>query len=252
MREMIKNEDVLPYFMPLGNMKMKLKRKNIENEEKEPWNNTTIQDHYNWNKIYKDRGYHATLDEISNVFYKELMAYYPKYKVIHSVRDAEKWYDSAFAATMCLHLMFKESWFWSFIIGKKRCRVYWDCMGDAIFDGKLRDKQYVMKRYNEWNEEVINYVPKDRLLLFDVKQGWEPLCKFLEIDEIPDIPFPHSNERELITNILAKMKIVKNIIDASLIIAIFGILYYYRDSKFMVTAKAVAQDKFVNIKRSLH
>ena len=30
------------------------------------------------------------------------------------------------------------------------------------------------------------------MLVFDVKQGWEPLCKFLD-KEIPDKPFPWKN-----------------------------------------------------------
>ena len=34
--------------------------------------------------------------------------------------------------------------------------------------------------------------PKHKLLVFDVKEGWEPLCKFLEKD-IPDKPFPWRN-----------------------------------------------------------
>ena len=37
-------------------------------------------------------------------------------------------------------------------------------------------------------------VAKDQLLVFDVKDGWEPLCKFLDLP-IPDIPFPNINDR---------------------------------------------------------
>ena len=34
--------------------------------------------------------------------------------------------------------------------------------------------------------------PKDKLLVFDVKDGWKPLCTFLK-KEIPSVPFPHKN-----------------------------------------------------------
>ena len=34
--------------------------------------------------------------------------------------------------------------------------------------------------------------PKDKLLVFNVKDGWEPLCQFLEVD-VPNKPFPHRN-----------------------------------------------------------
>ena len=36
-------------------------------------------------------------------------------------------------------------------------------------------------------------MPADRLLVFDVKQGWEPLCAFLGV-LVPDTPFPHVND----------------------------------------------------------
>ena len=34
--------------------------------------------------------------------------------------------------------------------------------------------------------------PKDKLLVFNVKDGWEPLCQFLGVD-VPNKPFPHRN-----------------------------------------------------------
>ena len=253
MRELVKNEDALTLWMPKGKAKMALKERNIENGDKHPWKNTIIEDDYDWNKIFKDRGYHATLDEIANVFYKELMDFYPKYKVIHNVRDPEKWYNSAIQTIMGGHLIVRESWFLNFLIGKKTSQVYWDCMGDAVFDGKLRDKGHVIKRYNEWNEEVVNYVPRDRLLLFDVKKGWEPLCEFLEIDEIPDVPFPHSNEREILTKTMKHMRLMAKIADASLIIIVCGTLfYYYRDSKFMESVRNVAVEQMVSMKGLMH
>jgi hypothetical protein len=38
-------------------------------------------------------------------------------------------------------------------------------------------------------------VPPERLFWFDVKDGWEPLCKILGV-EVPDREFPRLNERE--------------------------------------------------------
>lgn len=49
------------------------------------------------------------------------------------------------------------------------------------------------KMYEDWNADVIRSVPKDRLLVFNVKQGWEPLCKFLD-KPIPKEPFPRLND----------------------------------------------------------
>ena len=43
--------------------------------------------------------------------------------------------------------------------------------------------------YSDWNRRVIETIPKERLLVFNVKEGWEPLCKFLGCP-VPDTPFP--------------------------------------------------------------
>ena len=49
------------------------------------------------------------------------------------------------------------------------------------------------RAFNEWHKEVIEKCPEDKLLVFDVKEGWEPLCKFLN-KPIPDVPFPNTND----------------------------------------------------------
>jgi hypothetical protein len=44
-----------------------------------------------------------------------------------------------------------------------------------------------------FNQEVQDTVPADRLLVWSVSDGWEPLCEFLEVP-VPDTPFPHLND----------------------------------------------------------
>jgi hypothetical protein len=44
------------------------------------------------------------------------------------------------------------------------------------------------------NEEVKRIVPPERLLVWEVTEGWEPLCSFLGVD-VPDVPLPHANDR---------------------------------------------------------
>ena len=52
---------------------------------------------------------------------------------------------------------------------------------------------YVNKSRNiTISNNILQEAPKDKLLVFNVKEGWEPLCKFLE-KEIPDKPFPRKN-----------------------------------------------------------
>ena len=51
------------------------------------------------------------------------------------------------------------------------------------------------KFYLDWNEEVKRNVKEENLLVFNVKEGWDPLCKFLDVSQ-PEQPFPNVNSRE--------------------------------------------------------
>jgi Sulfotransferase domain len=47
-------------------------------------------------------------------------------------------------------------------------------------------------------------VPAERLLVFEVRDGWGPLCRFLD-RPVPPGPFPHLNERELLRQVPAAL-----------------------------------------------
>ena len=61
--------------------------------------------------------------------------------------------------------------------------------------------------FNEWKEQVIAEIPADKLLVFEVKEGWNPLCKFLGVP-VPDTPFPNVNDTK---SIQKKIMFVKGI-----------------------------------------
>jgi hypothetical protein len=46
---------------------------------------------------------------------------------------------------------------------------------------------------DRWNERVIREVPSDRLLVWNPRDGWAPLCDFLEV-AVPDEPVPNAND----------------------------------------------------------
>jgi len=68
-------------------------------------------------------------------------------------------------------------------------------INEEHFQGRFLDKEFMEKVFNEHNEEVKNYVPANKLLVYDVCEGWEPLCKFLDV-KVPDEPLPHTNKKE--------------------------------------------------------
>ena len=63
----------------------------------------------------------------------------------------------------------------------------------STFGGNFEDKRYAIEVFNRRTEEVKRRVPKERLLVYEVKEGWGPLCDFLGVD-VPNEPFPHVNE----------------------------------------------------------
>ena len=65
----------------------------------------------------------------------------------------------------------------------------------AVEAGELTAQKY----FEDWNAKVIQSVPKDRLLIYNVKDGWEPLAKFLNVTPVAkDIPFPKINDADTV------------------------------------------------------
>ena len=172
---------------------------------------------YNWDNIYK--GYGACLDFPSCNYYKELMDFYPDAKVILNLRDDESWVKS----WNVLNNQILKSFTFRFIakLPYTSFKLHKDIHNEMIlgsrgaFKGAKTDKEK-MQKFNDWNQSVIDYVPKDRLLIYKASQGWEPICKFLNVS-IPDIPFPYKNKTK-------NMGHMSRFINAMFVILIIGIV----------------------------
>jgi len=60
------------------------------------------------------------------------------------------------------------------------------------FGGDIHDRDFMVDFFRRHTEAVVAAVPKDRLLVFDVAEGWAPLCGFLGVP-VPDTPYPREN-----------------------------------------------------------
>jgi hypothetical protein len=173
----------------------------IENKRAVQWQQIA-EDKSNHSKLLHselgERGYQSSCDFPSCAFWEEQLAIYPNAKVILTARDAEKWHRS------CMEAIFQVMHNHPICPWGVRLAMYFNLLApsqrtmmDAVIwnrtFGKDWSKENVIKRYNEHNQHVIDTCPKDKLLVFEVSEGWEPLCKFLEVP-VPDIPFPHVNE----------------------------------------------------------
>jgi len=166
-----------------------------------------------WKKFIKDERLSTGVDYPISLFWKDLMRIYPNAKVLLNVRDPVRWYQSVKNTILNLvaiadsPLMRYNPLMLAFfkIIGapnmadvpKKTCYAPVTLLGEtwpkgmfgAVEDGETEAVRF----FNAWKDEVIKEVPADRLLVWEVKNGWEPICKFLGVP-VPKEPFPNVND----------------------------------------------------------
>lgn len=152
------------------------------------------------------RRYKAGLDYPLANFYKELIVAFPDAKVLLSVRDANRWYEST------LETIYQGSalpkWLTRILPPYRGfAPMVEDTVWQRIFHGRFEDREYAIGVFKAHIVEVKATVPADKLLVFDVKQGWVPLCAFLGVP-VPDHPFPHVNERRLMKGALLLGKLL--------------------------------------------
>merc|ERR550519_1732815 len=156
-----------------------------------------------WITLLSD--YRGGVDYPISFYYKEIMEVYPNAKVLLNVRDPVKWYQSVRGSI--LHLMttvnkWPCTWFTSLIGLRESMSLANDLsepvpqcstLGLGMFGAVRAGQETAVKFWTEHVEEVKLHVPQDKLLVWEVKEGWGPLCKFLEVPE-PSVPFPRVND----------------------------------------------------------
>jgi hypothetical protein len=158
-----------------------------------------------WNDLFK--GYKATVDFPGCMYYKQLMVKYPEAKVILTLRDADKWWQSAhdtiYRATDNTGMRVVFNFIGLFVPKLRKMGRVFDfartTIWEQMFEGKFLNKEFAKATFNKFNQDVITAVPKDKLLIFEVKQGWEPLCTFLNVP-VPNEAFPKVNDTEEFNN----------------------------------------------------
>jgi hypothetical protein len=135
----------------------------------------------NWDKIF--RGYNACVDWPAATFYASLAHRYPEAKVILTERDPEVWFRSTQATifpratppdtNLPFDRMFRK------VIGQ-------------LFDYRMREHDHVIDVFKRHNAEVRRTIAAERLLVYEITQGWEPLCRFLGVP-VPTTPMPVTN-----------------------------------------------------------
>ena len=155
-----------------------------------PWQAAADGEEIDWRDVFA--GYNSAIDWPSTHYWRELAESFPTSKVLLSVRPPDDWWAS-FSSTIKKLLEIRNN------IPDVYVRNVLDMAHKIIteqtFGGAMNDKSSVLSKYQERIDEVRRTIPAERLLIFDVSEGWAPLCKFLNLPR-PDIDFPRSNSKE--------------------------------------------------------
>ena len=169
-------------------------------EHTEFWISAWRREAADWDGVLGE--YQAAVDWPACTFYEELMERHPDAKVILSVRDPERWYESVrntiyeLGVVIPRHPIYRIGYqlVSLFVLrGSGNLDLAGEIIWQGTFHGRFEDKHYAIEVFERHNEEVLRRVPENRLLVHDVKAGWEPLCAFLGA-EVPDEPFPRTND----------------------------------------------------------
>jgi Sulfotransferase domain len=153
------------------------------------WHRLAFENQIDWDALFA--GFQAAVDWPAARWWREIAAYYPDAKVLLSVRDPEAWYKSmietiyqpmkATAPDDAPNLMRLQN------------QMVRKAVLNETFDNRFEDKAHALEVFDRHTQEVRQAITPSRLLVFDVRQGWEPLCRFLDVP-IPEEPFPRLND----------------------------------------------------------
>ncbi|MFC7340493.1 sulfotransferase family protein [Saccharopolyspora griseoalba] len=145
-------------------------------------------------------GYQSTVDWPGCAFWRELVDFYPDAKVLLTVRDPDKWYDSVHSTIYQFVQEEPGDDAFGRLLRPTIDRMIWN----GAFDGRFDDRAHAIEVFEKHNAAVRAVVPADRLLTYRIGEGWQRLCEFLDVP-VPDCEFPHVNDsgsiRELVQQV---------------------------------------------------
>ncbi|MFK7856497.1 MAG: sulfotransferase family protein [Granulosicoccus sp.] len=143
-----------------------------------------------WAEVFK--GYCSQVDWPGALFWYETSIAYPNAKVIHTERAEQDWWNSYSQTIGKLTSVYKNMPLPPHVSG----------MFDIVKHGfdkrylsSLNTKDEAISAYRKNNQRVRDLIPKDRLLIFNAADGWEPLCEFLGTEK-PEQAFPRVHPKE--------------------------------------------------------
>ena len=144
--------------------------------------------HPDWAAIFK--GYGSAVDWPTASFFRELAGVYPQAKFVLSVRSPESWAES-FGDTIYKVLGGRDN-------APPAMHAWLEMVVRVLQKAGIPaglDREGLIRAFNAHNAAVKAAIPAERLLVFEAKQGWAPLCAFVG-KPVPEGEFPRTNDRE--------------------------------------------------------
>jgi hypothetical protein len=176
------------------------------------WAPAAVGEPLDWERVFD--GFRSCQDWPASFFWRELAQAYPEAKVVLTVRDPHAWYRSMAMliangpGRVMPESVPKEAA--AIFQGMARLQPLLDHISRSVFQNEasfregLPDEEEAVRAFHRHVNTVKESLPAERLLVFDVREGWEPLCRFLETD-VPSEPFPHLNDAKTMQAMLERM-----------------------------------------------
>lgn len=199
--------------------------------------------------VIASNGFTATMDLPMALYFEEVRELYPDCKFILTTReDSEIWFKSWDTLTKSIA---NPTQFGCIIPGVRKLEYYIRWLFSVVGQDEMflkapypipsQNKDLAIKSYESHNKRVREVIPSDLLLEYNVNDGWQPLCDFLEVADCPTTPFPKSNSARSV-----QVQAISAMI-TPLIVVLFILFYLFSAVFQRVTGRTVV--KWITIKR---
>ncbi len=152
---------------------------NNDPEQKRLWRAVAAGTAVSWSELFA--GYQSCVDWPSAHYWRQLIDVYPNAKVVLTYRSPESWWES-FSKTILVGITRSTD------LGSIGVAL----IRETVFSGRAGDRDYAMGVYQANVDAVLATVPKERLLVHELGDGWEPLCGHLGVP-VPEQAYPSGN-----------------------------------------------------------
>ena len=164
------------------------------------WEGIKARGDTDWERLFGS--YQSAVDFPVVACYQQLLKKYPDARVILTLRDEDDWYETASRAILkvqpglaekiriALKLPFSPRLRKLMRVFRMSGQFWQEHVGP-----RYKERGPAIAFYRQWNEQIRKEIPSGKLLEYEVKEGWQPLCEFLGV-EVPNEPFPRANSRQ--------------------------------------------------------